>query len=76
MNDREIEVYNFKEAQSYAFQLFFDMIFIILLLYFSLTFGVFGITRQLIFFLKTHVKFYSWSMFRLEDIDENVSGFW
>ena len=26
-------------------------------------------------FVVTHVKFYSWNMFRLEDIDENVPGY-
>ena len=39
------------------------------------TFGDFLFHKKAHIFLKTHVKFYSWNMFSLEDIDENVSGY-
>ena len=42
-------------------------------LFFSKTFGDFGI-RQVIFF-HIHVEFYDLNMCRLEDIDENVPGY-
>ena len=35
----------------------------------------FGIKRKLVFFFITHDKFYSWNMFRLEDIVENMAKY-
>ena len=39
------------------------------------TFWVFGIGRKLIFFPITPVAFYSWKMYRLEDVNENVTSY-
>ena len=37
--------------------------------------GRFWYHKKAHIFLKTHVKFYSWKVFRLEDINENVPGY-
>ncbi len=42
---------------------------------FFLTFGDLGIKRKLIFFLIIHGEFYSVKMYRLEDINENVTSY-
>ena len=33
------------------------------------------IHKEACIFLITHVKFYSWKLFRLEDINESVAGY-
>ena len=54
---------NFKGAQYYFFNFF-------------QTFGDFDITRKLsVIFVITCAKFYSWNMFRLEEINENMTGY-
>ena len=51
-----------KEAQSYLFNFFFKLFEIL-------------VSHGSSYFPITHVKFHSWKVFRLENINENMSGY-
>ena len=54
--------FSLKEAQSYFFNFFSN-------------FSGFWYHKKAHIFLITHVKFYNWNMFCLEDTNENVPGY-